>query len=117
MPHHVDYVKAFAANLLPVIPANAQLSPKSTIHPDNADKAPGIQRAEGWVGMPWRNLGVVTSARAKIWDDMGAAVGFRCGPENLFGVDIDLTHEEDANRVLSIAMATFGDNVAVRRVD
>jgi hypothetical protein len=117
MPRHVDYVKAFAANLLPVIPANAQLSPKSTIHPDNVGKTPGIQRAEGWVGMRCRHLGVVTPARAKAWDDMGAAVGFRCGPQNLFGVDIDLTHEEDAKRVLSIAIAAFGDNVAVRRVD
>jgi hypothetical protein len=117
MPRHVDYVKAFAANLLPVIPADAQLSPKSTVHPNNVGKAPGIQRAEGWVGMRWGNLGVITPARAKTWDDMGAAVGFRCGPENLFGVDIDLTHEEDAKRVLSIAMAAFGDNVAVRRVD
>jgi Family of unknown function (DUF5906)/Bifunctional DNA primase/polymerase, N-terminal/Primase C terminal 2 (PriCT-2) len=117
MPRHVDYVKAFAANLLPVIPAKAQLSPKSTIHPDNIGKVPGVLRADGWGGMHWGNLGVISPDRAKTWDDMGSAVGFRCGPENLFAVDIDLTHEQDAEGVLSVAIAVFGDSVAVRRVD
>jgi hypothetical protein len=116
MATFVEYLKNYSANLVPVIPAKAQLSPRSTIHPDKVGKVPGIRRAHGWVGLHWRELRVITHALAKVWDGMGAAIGFRCGPENLFAIDIDLTHEEDAQGVLSIALALFGD-VAIRRVD
>ena len=79
MPKHVDYLKTFANNLLPVIPAEAQLSPKPRIPPSNVGKVPGIRRSHGWVGIRWRELGKITLARARSWDVMGAAIGVRLG--------------------------------------
>lgn len=116
MLRHVDYVKTLATNLLPVIPAEARLSPKSTIHPDSIGKVPGIRRADGWVGMRWRMLATITLARAKNWDAMGAAIGLRCGPQKVFAIDIDLTNEQDVDDIIGMAFTICGD-VAIRRVD
>jgi hypothetical protein len=116
MPGHVDYVKNYSANLVPVIPYNATLSPRSNLKPEHLGKIPGVKRADGWTGMAWRALGEVDLKRAKLWDEMGAGVGWRPGFNGVFGIDVDLLLRTASERVLALATAHFG-KVAVRRVD
>ena len=117
---HVDYIPEYAANLTPVIPHDATLSPSSSIDPASRGKVPGRKKADGtWVG-GWKDLGDADLERARIWDAMGAGIGFRFGrgespTVNLF--DVDLTVREDAERVLAITIDIFGKKLAVRRVD
>src|SRR6516165_6271199 len=116
MFRHVDYAKNYAANILPVIPLGAKLAPTSKVHPDSVGKVPGIERANGWTGMHWRTVGEVTLHRAQGWDKMGAAVGFRSGPNGVFAVDVDINVKDDSASVLHIAVDIFGNQVAVRHV-
>jgi hypothetical protein len=114
---HVDYVKDYAANLTPVIPHDATLSPNSKIAPSERGKVPGQKKPDGtWYG-GWKNLGVATLARAKMWDAMGAGIGARAGFDNLGGLDIDLTVRKDAERLREIAQEMWGKRLAIRRVD
>jgi hypothetical protein len=114
---HIDYVKDYAANLTPVIPHDATLSPNSKIAPSERGKVPGQKKPDGtWYG-GWKNLGVATLARAKMWDAMGAGIGARAGFDNLGGLDIDLTVRKDAERMREIAQEMWGKRLAIRRVD
>jgi hypothetical protein len=117
MPKHVDYVKNYSANLVPVIPYNVTLSPRSRLKPEHLGKIPGRKVTDGWVGMPWRDLGEVTLKQAQAWDEMGAGIGKRTGLNGVFANDVDLTVRADAERVLTLARQHFGDKLAVRRVD
>ena len=115
---HVDYVRDYSKNLIPVIPNGATLSPNSTIDPGNRGKVPGQRKADGtWFG-GWKDLPPATLALAKLWDGWGAYIGARGGFDGMIGLDVDLTIREDADRVLEIAYGLFGrKNLAVRRVD
>jgi hypothetical protein len=117
MPKHVDYVKNYSANLLPVIPYDAKLSPRSNLKPEHLGKIPGRETADGWVGMPWRDIGEVTLKRAQLWDDMRAGIGKRTGIDGLSAIDVDLLLRTASERVLALAHEHFGDTLAVRRVD
>ena len=60
---HVDYVRDFAPNLVPVIPHDATLSPNSTIPPGNLGKVPGERKGwrKSWRGNGlWNKICVVT---------------------------------------------------------
>ena len=115
---HVDYVRDFAPNLVPVIPHNATLSPNSKIPPGNLGKVPGERKDDGtWRGIAWNNMGDATLALAKLWDSWGAFIGNRTGFAGVIALDVDLTVREDAERVLALAYGLFGKNLAVRRVD
>ena len=114
---HVDYVRDYAKNLVPVIPHDATLSPNSTIQPGNRGKVPGQRKNDGtWYG-GWKDLGVATMALAKKWDAWGAYIGNRTGFDGVIALDVDLTVHADAERVLDLACGIFGRNLAVRRVD
>jgi hypothetical protein len=114
---HVDYVRDYAKNLVPVIPHDATLSPNSKIDPGNRGKVPGQRKADGtWYG-GWKDLGDATMALAKKWDAWGAHIGGRTGFDGMFAFDVDLTVREDAEAVLALAYGLFGKNLAVRRVD
>jgi hypothetical protein len=115
---HVDYVKDYSANLTPVIPHDAKMSPRSSISLDNRGKVPGRRGVDGWYG-GWKDMGDADILSAKLWDGMGAGIGFRTGRtvDDVHAIDPDLTNRQDAERVLAIARTTFGDKLAVRRVD
>jgi hypothetical protein len=114
---HVDYVRNYAKNLVPVIPHNATLSPNSKIDPGNRGKVPGQRNADGaWYG-GWKDMGDATIALAKTWDEWGAFIGNRTGFAGVIALDVDLTVREDAEAVLALAYGLFGKNLAVRRVD
>jgi Primase C terminal 2 (PriCT-2) len=113
---HVDYVKWYAANLTPVIPHDATLSANSKIAPSERGKVPGQKKPDGtWYG-GWKDLGVATMARARMWDAMGAGIGCRGGFGNVASVDVDLTVREDSEKVLAIANEVWGPALSVRRV-
>lgn len=114
---HVDYVRDYAKNLVPVIPHDATLSPNSTIDPGNRGKVPGQRKNDGtWYG-GWKDLGDATMALAKKWDEWGAFIGNRTGLAGVIALDVDLTVREDVEAVLALAYGLFGKNLAVRRVD
>lgn len=114
---HVDYVRDYAANLTPVIPHDAKLSPRSKIAPSNRGKVPGQRNDNGeWYG-GWKTMGAATLDVAKVWDAWMAAIGFRTGFDGVVGLDVDLTVRKDAERVRLIARECFGKRIAVRRVD
>jgi hypothetical protein len=115
---HVDYVRDYAVNLVPVIPHDATLSPNSTIDPGNRGKVPGQRNSDGeWHGFDWGGMGDATIELAKKWDAWGANIGNRTGFDGVFGIDVDLTVREDVELVLDIAYQLFGKTLAVRRVD
>jgi hypothetical protein len=88
---HVDYVRDYSKNLVPVIPNGVKLSPNSKIDPGNRGKVPGQRNADGeWYG-GWKNLGEATLALAKQWDEMGAYIGARGGFAGMFTTTDDLT--------------------------
>ena len=114
---HVDYVRDYAKNLVPVIPHDATLSPNSKIDPGNRGKVPGQRKNDGtWYG-GWKDLGDATMALAKKWDEWGAFIGYRTGLAGVIALDVDLTVREDVEAVLALAYGLFGKNLAVRRVD
>lgn len=101
--------KLYAAgyrDLVCVIPPNAELSKRSTIHPDQRGKTPGKQNRSGtWGGYPW--LEFHPSARdAAAWDKAGANIGL-CA-ERFPAIDIDVNDEVLAHRVADLALKTFG---------
>jgi hypothetical protein len=115
---HVDYVRDFAPNLVPVIPRDATLSPNSTIPPGNRGKVPGERKDDGsWRGVAWNKMGEATIALAKLWDRWGAYIGARGGFAGMIGLDVDLTCREDVERVLGITYGLFGRTLNIRRVD
>ena len=114
---HVDYVRDYAKNLIPVIPNGVKLTPNSTIDPGNRGKVPGQRKADGtWFG-GWKDLPPATMALAKLWDEWGAYIGGRSGIDGFIGLDVDLTVRKDAERVLALAHGIYGRTLAVRRVD
>ena len=114
---HVDYVKNYASNLIPVIPNGVTLSPNSKIDPVNRGKVPGQRNADGaWYG-GWKDLPPATMALARLWDSWGAYIGARGGIAGMIGLDVDLTVRKDANRVLALAHGIYGRTLSVRRVD
>ena len=114
---HVDYVRDYSRNLIPVIPNGAKLSPNSTIDPGNRGKVPGQRKADGtWFG-GWKDLPPATMALARLWDEWGAYIGGRSGIDGFIGLDVDLTVRKDVDRVLALAHGIFGRTLAVRRVD
>ena len=115
---HVDYVRDYSKNLVPVIPHDATLSPNSKIPRGNLGKVPGERKDDGtWRGIAWNKMGDATLALAKLWDSWGAFIGNRTGIAGVIGLDVDLTVRKDVERVLALAYGLFGRNLAVRRVD
>src|SRR4029077_16371571 len=114
---HVDYVRDYAKNLVPVIPHDATLSPNSKIDPLNRGKVPGQRKSDGtWYG-GWKDLGDATMALARKWDEWGAFIGNRTGFAGVIALDVDLTVRQDVERVLALAYGLFGKSLSVRRVD
>lgn len=92
--------------VIPIIPAEAILSPSSRVGAVNCGKVPGQYLADDtWVGFAKWTTVKNTSALIKTWDAWPeVGVGIRCG--DVVGVDIDVTNEP-----LSLAIEQLAINI------
>jgi Family of unknown function (DUF5906) len=99
----------FGSELMPIIPPDATLSPKSSARPENRGKTPGVRNDNGmWVGLvgKWADKLKTTVRHAKRWAGWGASVGLQC---RIFNVaDLDIEDEAMAQAIESIAIRIFG---------
>lgn len=97
----------FLPDLLPILPADAALSPDSTVPEFNRGKVPGRLRGSAWYGFPdWQEH--VTSendiARWSSWPKCGIGINTR----RLVAIDIDVTDETLAAEVEALACDMAG---------
>jgi hypothetical protein len=110
-----DYVPLYSANILPVIPAGAPISPHSKIPASSAGKVPGLLGEDGWHGIPWRTMEPVSLKQAQRWDRFCAGLGFRLTPDFVC-VDLDITWGPDCLKARALVTTMIGD-VPLRIVD
>jgi len=92
-------------DLLPVIPPNAKLRPKS--HISSLGKSPGLLYSDGlWGGMVNWTKHVTTEADLDQWGAMGASVGLRRG--QAFLLDIDAYDEATGALIEAKAIEMLG---------
>ncbi|HSI39080.1 MAG TPA: hypothetical protein VLA00_00860 [Xanthobacteraceae bacterium] len=92
--------------LVPIVPPKAIISAKSSLNPATLGKVPGVQRDDGWGGLPgWREH-VATEADLIAWHAMGAGIGIRRGA--VFFIDIDVLDPQLADRIEDAAMKMLG---------
>lgn len=98
-PNHTPYFtlhKAGFKALLPIIPPDAAISPRSPslagregTKNDPRGKLPGLLRHDGWVGFAhWQDYEADDDDLTD-WHEMGAGVGLRCA--DVVAIDIDVT--------------------------
>lgn len=98
--------------LVPIIPPDAELSPKSTIKPGARGKAVGIRGQDGlWRGFDWIRH-ETTEEDCRAWHAMGAGVGIKCGGQGdgtwLVAIDADTLDERIAAVVSGHVRQRFG---------
>ena len=98
----------YATRLIPIVPPDAPLSPRSTLAlrigrpgaKDPRGKAPGVLTADGWTGLPWVTQRTTPGDLAR-WTVMKAGVGLRLG-DGLYGIDADTLDPALAKRAREI---------------
>ncbi len=98
----------FQKDVIPIMPADAAISPTSKVRPEDRGKVPGKLLKKGtWVGYgDWPNL-ETTSGNVRTWDKWpGVGIGVRTGV--VVGVDIDVTDEALSLAIEQKARAIFG---------
>lgn len=106
--------------LVPVVPPNATIHPKSHIaarlrsHPnqDPRGKVPGFKDGDYWRGLDLTRMEAEESD-LDAWNGMGASVGVKLG-QGLMALDVDTLHKPTAERVFRIANETLGNPGFVR---
>lgn len=95
--------------IIPVVPHNATLSPKSNLTPAALGKSPGRRGRDGlWYGV---NMFAIEATEDDLnaWHSWGANLGLRgAGEDGMFFVDVDHTDAEAAKRLYAIATETLG---------
>lgn len=104
----------FGPHLLPVLPPDAAISPRSPAGDNllkSRGKVPGKKAADGWFGFADWSTHESTGAEIARWDAWGCGVGLqgRAFP----ALDIDIDNGEVTNEIVKIAARTLG--VAPRR--
>jgi len=102
----------FLADLLPIIPPDAQLSAQSKVK--RGGKTPGLMKPDGtWTGFPGWSKHATTAADLSTWAAWpGVGVGMNC--RRVRGVDIDVTDPTLAEAIEAAALRILGP--APRRV-
>lgn len=97
----------FGADLLPIVPPDAEIHPDSKVRPEHRGKVPGRRGAHGlWTGYAdWRH-GTAGPGDWAAWDRMGASVGLRLG--GWIAVDVDILDPEIASAVVALARGILG---------
>lgn len=116
--NHFDFFWSLGyTRLVPIIPPNAPISPKSNLFKrleagdDARGKAPGIRWPDGtWSGYDWVKAEDVEITK---WSDMGAGVGIKTG-RGLVAIDADTENEERARIIKEAIERTFGVKLPVR---
>lgn len=104
--------------LCPIIPPDAELSPRSLLRKrlergeDARGKAPGLRRPDGWSGFDW-TAHESTELDCDTWHAMGAGVGIKLG-RGLVAVDIDTIHKETSLALYHLAQEMLGADAPVR---
>jgi archaellum biogenesis ATPase FlaH len=100
--------------LVPIVPPDAQLSPRSTLFKrleagkDARGKAVGIKGHDGlWRGFDWLRAPDTTKEDIRAWSEMGAGVGIRTG-NGLVALDIDSLDPEIVAQAAERAELTLG---------
>ncbi len=97
---------AGVVDLIPVIPPNAPLSPKSKVSPTALGKIPGRRNANGlWGSFNWRTF-VATLDDVRQWVNDGANTGLRT--TRFPAVDIDCKDANLAQIIQDLALAQLG---------
>ena len=93
--------------LVPIIPPDAPVSPRSSLHKrlgtsqDGRGKTPGVRGADGdWRGYDWL-AGEADERDYRRWHAMGAGVGIRTGA-GLLAIDADTTDERHARVIRDV---------------
>ena len=93
-------------DLLPVVPPDANVSPKSHVA-NGKGKSPGIKHPSGlWGGFQGWNTHQATEQDIEDWQHMGASVGLRFGEAWL--LDLDIYDEATADMVEQHAIEMLG---------
>lgn len=104
--------------LVPIVPVDAPLSERSTLHKrlatgaDGRGKAPGVRGTDGlWFGFDWLRHETTEDDLTR-WHAMGAGAGVKTGPQEdetwLIGVDADTLDNDRAMRIGHMVRKTFG---------
>ena len=111
----MDVLKAFNngfGELVCVTPPGCELSPLSSIRPEDCGKAPGLRKANGqWTGYQWRS-GKPSRSQMEFWVSWNSNIGLRSS--RFPGIDIDVLDEVLAGEIENLALRILGD--APRRV-
>jgi hypothetical protein len=99
--------------LVPVIPPDAPLSPKSSIKPAARGKAVGIRGQDGfWRGFDWIRY-EATEEDCHTWHAMGAGVGIKTGDQgdgtSLVAIDADTLDDRCAAIINGFVRRRFGE--------
>ncbi len=97
----------FLTGLLPIIPPDAMLSPRSGVTPDKLGKIPGKLRADGWVGFAEWTPYIATEADIAEWGRW-PGVGIGLNSREAAAFDIDVTVATLAEEIESIIVSELG---------
>lgn len=104
----------FTADLLPIVPPDATISPHAGPSVSaNRGKIPGRLLQNGWVGMTDWTSGAATTNSLERWASWGASVGLQT--RNFPALDIDVEDAGLARTVAALAIAYLGFAPARRR--
>lgn len=115
VPHPILalYDAGFGEDLIPIIPPDASLSPRSKVPIDQRGKAPGKLGPQGWHGFNWRKS-QATREIVAAWIADGAGFGLRTRRFPTIDVDVlDPTLSSAIEEVLSAQLGT-GNSILKR---
>lgn len=94
-------------SLIPVVPPNAEIAPKSNLSESSRGKSPGRVGRDGmWYGANMHNI-VADESDLDHWFGWGAGVGMR-GGDDLFFVDVDHMDPAASKRLYKLAKEHLG---------
>jgi hypothetical protein len=98
----------FQANVIPIIPLNADLDKSSKLSANDLGKIPGRRLSSGkWTGRKGWTKEAITPKKVRTWDKwQGAGIGIRTG--KVVGIDIDIKDKSLAEKIEALAVDLLG---------